>query len=150
MPKINPNDKCHCNSDKKYKKCCMIKDMNSKNDEELKYLNGQDNSSEKIKICMEHYKRLFDKHKIIDITDYINIDNYKIFQIKNYLNKTIMLATRTEKNNDLFIEKGNSDTFDLLIMYKGVYRIMNILDLYKYNDDIISVITKRDLGQNIT
>ncbi len=149
MPKLNPNDKCHCSSDKKYKKCCMMKDMNAKNDEELKYLNGHDNSSEKIKFCMEHYKNFFDKHKIIDVTEYINCDNYKTFQIKNYQNKTLMLATRTEKNNELFLEKGDSDTYDFIIMYKGVYRIMNILDLFKYNDDIINVITKRDQGLSV-
>lgn len=149
MPKLNPNDKCHCNSDKKYKKCCMMKDMNAKNDEELKYLNGHDNSSEKIKFCMNHYKSIFDKHKIIDVTDYINLDNYKTFQIKNYQNKTLMLATRTEKNNELFLEKGDSDTYDFIIMYKGAYRIMNILNLFKYNDDIINVITKRDQGLSV-
>ena len=149
MPKLNSNDKCHYNSDKKYKKCCMTLDMNSKMTEELKYLNAQETSSKKVSLCIEHCKTLFNKHKIIDITDDVNCDNYNTFQIKNYQNKTLMLATRTEKNNDLFIEKGNPDTFDIIIMYKGVYPIMNILDLYKYNDDIINVVTKRDLGQNV-
>jgi len=149
MPKINPNDKCHCNSDKKYKKCCMLKDMNSKHDEELIYLNGNDNSSAKIKICMEHYNRLFDKHKIIDITDSINIDNYRTFQIKNYLNKTIMLGERTENNNDFFIEKANNEKCDIIFMYKGVFRVMNFMNIAKFDEDIINIITKRDSGQNI-
>ena len=69
MNKLNPNNKCHCNSDKKYKKCCMLKDFNLTHNEELIYLDGQTISSKKIKLCIEYYKRLFDMHKIIDITE---------------------------------------------------------------------------------
>ena len=149
--KLKPNDQCSCLSGKKYKKCCFINEYNIKQEEELKYLNGQTQSSDKIKFCMNYYKKMFDKHKIIDITDNINLDNYKTYQLRNYTNKTIMLAEKTEKNNDFFIVKSNeiNATSDIIFMYKGVYRIIPARDILKYDDDIINIITKRDLGENI-
>ncbi len=149
MHKIKPNDKCYCNSDKKYKKCCMNNDFNLKKEDEIKYLNGQLESSNKIKFFMKYYKELFPKHKIIDITDNINLDNYKTYHIKNYINKTIMLAEKTEENKSFFQEKINEDNQDIIIMYKGVYRAMNAVDILKYKDDIVNIINSRDLGQNI-
>lgn len=149
MVKQNPNDKCHCNSDKKYKKCCMINDFKLKQNEELTYLNGQITSSEKVKFCINHYQPLFDKHKIIDITNNLNQDNYKTYHIKNYNNKTIMIAEKTEKNIDLFLEKSNLDSDDIIIMYRGAYKIFNLLDILKYDEDIVRIIEKRDNGEPI-
>jgi hypothetical protein len=149
MYKIKPNDKCYCNSDKKYKKCCMILDINKKNDEENKYINGQSTSSNKLKSLIEYYKKLFPKHKIIDITNYITIDNYKMYHIKNFNNKTIMLSEKTDINDIFFNEKTNQSNQNIILMYKGVYRAMNFTDILKYEDDIINVINSRDNQKNI-
>ena len=59
-----------------------------------------------------------------------------------------MIAERTEKNNDLFIEKGNIQIVDIIFMYKGVYRVMNSLNISKYESDTINIITKRDNGED--
>ena len=83
MPKTGPNDKCPCNSDKKYKKCCYMKDEQKKQEQELKYIDGQTESSNKMKFCMNHYKNMFPKHKIINVTDDVNVDNYKTYLTKN-------------------------------------------------------------------
>ena len=91
--KLKPNEPCTCLSGKKYKKCCYITDYNINQEEELKYLYGQSISSDKMKFCINYYKKMFDKHKIIDITDNITLDNYKTYQLRNYTNKTIMLAS---------------------------------------------------------
>ena len=103
MTKTKPNELCPCLSGKKYKKCCFVKDQNKKIEEEYKYFNGQEISSDKINFCINYYKKMYEKHKIINITDDINLDNYKTYQIKNYVNKTIMLIERTEKNEEIFL-----------------------------------------------
>ena len=148
MPKTKPNDLCPCNSNKKYKKCCFLKDLNKKQEEEQKYLNGQEESSDKMNFCINYYKKIYEKHKIINITDDINLDNYKTYQIKNYNNKTIMLIERTTQNEELFEEKSNDDNADIMFMYKGVYRVFNAKNILKYDEDINNIITKRDLGEN--
>lgn len=149
MNKIKPNDKCYCNSDKKYKKCCMINDFNTKNEEENKFLNGQSESSNKIQFFINYFKEMFPKHKIINITDNINLDNYKTYHIKNYNNKTIMLAEKTEKNTSFFMEKSSEENQDIIFMYKGVYRVINAVDVLKYEEDIQNIIESRDSGQNM-
>jgi hypothetical protein len=53
----------------------MITDFNKKQEDDIIFFNGQDNSSDKINTCKDHYKALFENHKIIDITDNININN---------------------------------------------------------------------------
>lgn len=149
MTKTKPNELCSCLSGKKYKKCCFLKDHNKKIEEEEKYFNGQEISSDKINFCINYYKKMYEKHKIINITDDINIDNYKIYQIKNYVNKTIMLLERTEKNEELFLNKSNDDNVDIMFMYKGVYRVFNAKNILKYDDDINNIIMKRDNFENI-
>jgi hypothetical protein len=149
MTKIKPNDLCYCNSSKKYKKCCFLKDFDKKQEDEQKYLNGQEISSDKINFCINYYKKMFEKHKIIDITDDITLDNYKTYHIKNYLNKIIMLIERTEKNQEVFENKSNDGNVDIMILYKGVYRVFNAKNILKYDEDIKNIITKRDLGENI-
>ena len=147
MTKSKPNDPCPCSSGKKYKKCCFMQDLKIKQEEEQKYINGQTNpSSDKMIFCIDYYKKMFEKHKIIDITTDITLDNYKSYHIKNYTNKTIMLAERTANNNDFFLVKSdpNNPDCDLIFMYKGTYRIFQIRDILKYDEDIINVISKSD------
>ena len=122
--------------------------VNKKQEEEQKYLNGQEESSDKMNFCINYYKKIYEKHKIINITDDINLDNYKTYQIKNYNNKTIMLIERTTQNEELFEEKSNDDNADIMFMYKGVYRVFNAKNILKYDEDINNIITKRDLGEN--
>jgi hypothetical protein len=149
MSKLGPNDKCHCNSDKKYKKCCFLKDEQAKQEEKLKYTNGQETSSNKMTFCINHYKDIFNKdiynkYKIIDITDNINPDNYKTYLTKNYFNKIIMLAEKTDANQELFEEKSDTHINDLIIMYKGAYRVIQVNNILRYDDDIKKFINEKD------
>ena len=142
MPKLGPNEKCHCKSDKKYKKCCFLIDEKNKQNEILKYSNGQETSSNKMKFCINHYKELFNKHKIIDITNDVNPDNYKTYLTKNYYNKIIMLAEKTDSNQELFEEKSDTNLNDIIIMYKGGYRVISANSILRYDDDIKKFIDK--------
>jgi hypothetical protein len=136
MTKIGVNDICLCGSKKKYKKCCMIKEQEIKYEENLKYSEGQQNHSDKMKFCINFYTELFKQYKIINITDDISPDNYNTYLIKNLNSKIIMLAEKTYLNRELFLEKSDSDRNDLIIMHKGGYKILPALDILKYEDDI--------------
>jgi len=59
------------------------------------------------------------------------------------------LVERTEKNEELFLNKSNDDNADIMFMYKGVYRVFNAKNILKYDVDINNIIMKRDIGENI-
>lgn len=146
MNKPKVNDSCYCGSDKKYKKCCLKKDVDLKYNENLKYTEGQTEHSDKITFCINFYSKLFENHKIINITNHVNKDNYKTYLMKNLNMKTIMLIEKTESNEELFMEKSDSNGVhrnDIIIMYKGGYKIFPCIDILKYEDDIKKFIDYR-------
>ena len=136
MNKTKVNESCYCGSDKKYKKCCLKKDSELKYNENLKYIEGQTEHSDKIKFCINFYSKLFENHKIINITNDINKDNYKTYLIKNLNTKIIMLIERIDSNEELFMEKSDTDRNDIIMMYKGGYKVFPCIDILKYEDDI--------------
>jgi hypothetical protein len=76
MAKIGRNDLCHCNSGRKYKKCCENQNMNKKNPKNNNYSLGQLVSSEIINDFREVLHEDYLDHIIIDITNDISLDNY--------------------------------------------------------------------------
>jgi len=150
MTKTGRNDKCPCDSGKKYKACCLKNDDNKKREQDELYINGQENNSNKINFCLEHYKTIFDKHKIINITDLATEENIKHFYMKNLTTKTIMLLEKTDKNKEMFTGNSkdvNVDNFDLMVLYKGGYRELESLYLVRYDDSIIDFINNQDIGK---
>jgi len=153
MTKIGVNEPCPCSSGKKYKKCCQSKDLEEKrkrldeiNKLEKIYLNGQEEHSNKINYCKEHYVELFPDCKIINLTNYINKDNYRQILTLNYNKNTIILVERTDLTEELFNEKSNLESNDLILIYKGAYKTFEALDILKYDKDISSMVTNRDNG----
>jgi hypothetical protein len=136
MVKLGVNDKCHCGSSKKYKKCCMAIDNQKNSDENDSYLVGQDVSSDKMYTILDHYKSLFPKLCLIDITNNLNKNNYKKYLVKNYSNKTMMFAEKTNLNIEFFSLKSNSDDNDIIIMYSGGYKVINSTKILLYDNDI--------------
>jgi hypothetical protein len=126
--KIGRNDICLCGSQKKYKSCCLMKiedELRYKRTEELTSLleetrNLQQTSN--ITQCMSTIGEYFPEHKLIDITPYLTVQNYKQYQIKFGNKKTIMFAEKTNETKDVF--KGREDTQenDMMVMYNGSYR----------------------------
>jgi hypothetical protein len=121
---------------KKYKKCCMVNDNKKKLVDEQIYINGQDTSSDKMIEVLDYYKSLFPKYCLVDITSYLNKDNYKTFLIKNYSNKTIMFAEKTQVNEDFFNSKSKSEDVDIIIMFAGGYKVIDSENIGMYSDDI--------------
>jgi hypothetical protein len=140
MPKIGVNDQCSCGSQKKYKKCCMVNNLNKKQLDSEIYFTGQDTSSEKMLEVLDFYKSLFPKYCLIDITNNLNKDNYKTYLTKNYSNKTIMFAEKTQLNEEFFNSKSNSNSndvdVDIIIMFAGGYKVIDSNNILMYNDDI--------------
>lgn len=146
--KIGRNSKCPCNSGKRYKQCCLPKEWALKASEDDKYAKGQPESSENVTICMEYLNEAYAdiKHKVIDITNYINADNYRTFQVKNYTQKIIMVVEKTEENKSVFDGRGQDN--DMLVMYRGSYRSFRLNDMESVTDSIDTMIQKRLAGQD--
>ena len=84
MKRLGRNDKCKCGSGKKYKQCCLEKDEQKLKDDIEKYTKGQEESSENVEMCIEYLKEDYDDHHVIDITNNLNNNTYKPYQITNY------------------------------------------------------------------
>lgn len=136
MPKVGVNDYCPCGSQKKYKKCCMVNDKIKKQLSDEIYMSGQETSSDKMYEVLDYYKKLFPKLSLIDITSYLDKDNYKTFLVKNYSNKIIMFAEKTENNEEFFNSKSDSEDNDIMIMYAGGYKVIDSENIGMYLDDI--------------
>lgn len=136
MPKVNRNEKCPCNSEKKYKQCCLKKDKDAKIEENEKYIRGHDDYSETLRIFAEYLEEEYNDHKIINISNHLNSDNYKNYQIKHYNSKVFMIAERNTNNDAVFKSRGGTQN-DILIMYRGSYRTFN-------NDEMMSALESID------
>ena len=145
--KVGRNTRCPCNSGKKYKQCCLLKEMIQKSKEDDKYKEGQSDSSENVLICTEYLRDEYANHKVIDITNDLNGENYKTYQTKNYTEKIIMVAEKTEQNKDVFTTRGQMDN-DMIIMYRGSYRTFRLNDMDKVTDSIDKMIQTRLAGND--
>ena len=146
MAKTGRNDICPCNSGKKYKKCCENTDMQKKATENEKYSIGQPESSEILSDIKSLILEDYEDHKAIDVTNDISIENYKTYQVRNYSEKIIMLAERTEKNSDFFTMKAGKVDDDFIVMYRGSYRIFNQNDFLSVYESIQKMINTRLAG----
>jgi len=146
MTKIGRNDKCACNSGKKYKLCCLTKDVEQKAKDAEMCANGQKESNEDTKICMEYLEEEYTDHKVIDITTLLNTENYRKFQIANFNSKVIMVAQKTDSNKAVFATRGEEDS-DMMVLYRGSYRTFNLNDLDQITESIDKMIQTRMAGK---
>lgn len=140
------NEKCNCGSGKKFKSCCLSKLEERKKEEEAKYDNGHNDSSDKLTICAEYFREEYSDHKTIDISNYLTSDNYRNFQIRNYNKNVIMVAEKNDSNKTVFASRG-PDTNDIIIMYRGSYRTCRMDEFDKYVESIDEMIQKRLAGE---
>src|SRR4029079_16578484 len=124
MNKIGRNDKCSCNSGKKYKKCCFNKCQIEKANEREIY-NGHEVSSDNVKIIIEWLNKEYYYIKVIDISKYLNQDNYQKFQVRYYYSSLVMVAERNEENEKVFEKRGDKDC-NIIMMYQGAYRCFSM------------------------
>lgn len=118
MIKLGRNELCHCNSGKKYKKCCLDNDNNVKKDEN-KY-----SPSEMMYLTMEHLQTHFPNITFENISDILNRQSYRQLQLNHMHDNICQVAERITKNERVFKDRDSND-YDLILMYRGAYRVLN-------------------------
>lgn len=146
MPKIGRNEKCPCNSGKKYKSCCLTKDETKRAEEREMFDNGQAESNDDTKICMEYLAEEYPNDKVIDISTLLTVDSYQKFQTVNYSANVIMVAQKNDINKDVFASRGDPNC-DMMVMYRGSYRSFNLNDLPNVTESIDKMIQTRMAGE---
>ena len=134
MTKQGRNDICNCGSNKKYKKCCLLLTR------ETKYTTGQDVSSQRIIDMVEVLQKKFVNCRFINITDDLNEENYREYQIKNYNTNIVMVAEKTLPNSLVFVEREESTSTDIIIMHRGSYRSFIYENLERVIDSLATMI----------
>jgi len=147
--RIGRNDKCLCKSGKKYKKCCELKNIETKinitKSSNNKYKLSESTlienaSSETIGELIKELKERYPKYIISDISNDINKDNYKNYQIANFNDKVIMLAEKNDLNQSVFNGRVNDLDSDIIVMYHGSYRTFTSYNYDIYIDSIFMMI----------
>lgn len=148
MGKIKPNDKCHCGSEKKYKKCCSKTDMDKRFEESNRMNHGHDipDEDEELLEVKFFFEEEYKKHKVINITNYLTNDTYRPYQINHYKNKVIMIAKRQPSNNVVFETRGPKEC-NVMIMYKGAYRCYNSVNFERALSQVCGMIDDQDAKQ---
>jgi hypothetical protein len=146
--KLGPNEMCHCNSNKKYKKCCFLKDELKKQEEYKKYIKGDQNElSVKMEICKNHYQEKYQDFDIIIISDYLASEPiYKKYQTIHYTNNVMMIAEKNDSNKPFFESKCGSST-DIIVMFRGSFRTFEFTNLLNVDESIDKMINTRLNGK---
>jgi hypothetical protein len=140
--KIGRNDKCYCGNNKKYKICCLKKDISIKNESAEKLTYGHNIASDNIQTLYECLRELYKKYRIIDITEYLSDLTYESYQKKHYYDKVIMIAEINNINESVFKKRG-PDNVNMMVMFSGAYRSFCFDDLSFAIDNVIAMIEDR-------
>ena len=120
MIKLGRNDVCHCNSGKKYKKCCLESDVMSKQE-----MNTY-SPSEMMDITMEHLQNHFPNITFVNVSDILNNQSYRTLQLNHMKDNICQVAERMKKNERVFKDRDpDVNEYDLLLMFRGAYRILH-------------------------
>ena len=137
--KIPRNSRCPCGSGKRYKSCCLLSDWKQKIDRIDKYENGHEISSDKVKHCVNNIVTNYPKNKVIDVSNILNNETYRLMQIENYRKDIIMVAERNIYNNEVFSTRA-PETIDIIVLYHGAYRCFKYDNLELARDDLDKMI----------
>ncbi len=120
MIKLGRNDLCHCNSGKKYKKCCL--DI----DDEIKKEENRYSPSDTMHLTMEHLQRHFPNITFVNISDILNTQSYRTLQLNHMKDNVCQVAERIKKNERVFKDRDPEvNEYDLILLYRGAYRILH-------------------------
>ncbi len=125
MGKIGRNDVCNCGSGKKYKKCCELIQTNP-------YIISEP-ISDKLNPIIDYLQKLYPHLIYINITNRLNVQTYREYQIKNRNTNIVMIAEKTDANQLVFFDKEESSEIDIILMYHGGYRTFHSSKYGMYN-----------------
>ena len=111
--KMGRNDKCTCNSGKKYKNCCL-------NRVPLKTTWVIDPLTQCFEYLMQAYPKMF----LINISNQLRLDGNEQYIQKGREGRTIMIAEKNELNNWVFEKKDYSDK-DIMIVFNEKFYAYN-------------------------
>lgn len=125
---VGRNESCPCGSGKKYKKCCL--ESNRQQQEELRNNVATYQPSEKMRALHQQLSTDFKPLQFQDITPMLNNGTYMQLQMANVNNVGLAtFAERTETTQALFKKKTQADDMDVIVMYRGAYRVFRA-DMY--------------------
>lgn len=132
MPKIKPNEKCPCDSGKKYKKCCaaeMLRLKQQARDLFATYMNELPSKFDDERLQRVH-DMLADRYRIQSLNASAALANWPLQKVNDYYkNQSIMLiAARNGENDAAFRSKTKNDE-DIFMIYRGKYQ------LFKYETE---------------
>ncbi len=117
--KIGPNDKCHCGSDKKYKKCCFLQD------EQQRIIESTYVETDRFKEGLEILKSNFPNITFQNVSEKLNSKSYTLMQLQHMKDNVCLLAERFKTNEKVFKDRDpNNNEYDFIMMYRGAYRIL--------------------------
>lgn len=131
-----PNEKCACGSGLKFKRCCAKQIVN------VDHTIGHAYTPE-IAHIIRDMQLEYSNHTIIDITHLLDANNYRNYQLTNYTSKIIMIALRNPDNESAFISRSISPADNVMILYRGAYRVFNIANWLQICSDIYGMINGR-------
>jgi hypothetical protein len=110
---------------------------------ETKYSIGQEKSSDMIKDVMKLIQEKYPSHRIIDITNVLNPDSYVEYQKANYFTNIVMVAERTESNEQVFVPRSNSEKSNIMVMSQGSFRTFNYDLVNLVIDSVVEIIKNK-------
>ena len=121
--KIGRNDPCVCGSGKKFKKCCVNKVVVNRPPALGIWSEGDPPDTYQVKECVKWLKETYPDYTIINVSDRLDHENYRMYQLKNYKHNVIMVLGRNAENELVFQsrEKRPNDV-DMMVLYHGTYR----------------------------
>ena len=123
MTKIGRNDSCPCDSGKKYKKCCLGKDIQHKAKRRERIIYGDEVSSKLLGKVVDTLKATYTDHECIDVSGVLEESSYRPLQVQHYKAKMIMVAERSESSESVFEERCAPE-FNVMVMYRGAYNCL--------------------------
>jgi len=121
MNKVKPNDKCHCGSDKKYKKCCFLSDEQERLEENT-YV-----ETEAMQESIEILKLNFPTIEFKNVSDKLNSKSYISMQLQHMKDNVCLIAEKFKTNEKVFKDRDrNNEDYDLILMYRGAFRTLYV------------------------
>ena len=124
--KIGRNDLCPCKSGKKYKKCCIGKDIAQKEEMRQRIIYGDEYVSDDLKSYADQLKQEFPDHEVIDVSHVVTNDTYKPLQLQHFKKKVIMLIEKLPENQEVFENRVMFEHVKYMVLYRGAYQCFEV------------------------
>jgi hypothetical protein len=120
MKKVGRNELCKCGSNKKYKNCCINKDIEYQNTQRQRLIYGDEYGSEELKELATVLKDNYPDHEVIDVSKVADESTYKPLQLQHYTKKVIMLLEKNDINKKIFEERC-PEHITVMVLYRGAF-----------------------------